>query len=160
MLTKKVTYKDFNDVERTEKFTFNLTKAEVMILISQDGDYTIDKYLERLTTERNGRKIMKMFEDIIHMSYGEVSLDGRRIDKSEEAWKNFAETEAYSIIFTEIVTDAKKAAEFVNSIIPKDLADEIRKIAADNPNGIPDELKDYLPNSSQPANITVVQKTQ
>lgn len=146
MLTKKIKFKDFNDTERTEEFTFNLTKAEVMKLITTNGDYTIDKYLQRLTTERNGRKIIEMFEDIIHMAYGVISLDGRRIEKTEEIWRNFSETEAYSVLFTEIVTDAKKAAEFVNGIIPQDLADEIRKIVADNPNGIPDELKDYMDN--------------
>lgn len=144
MIKKTIKYKDYNDVEREEEFIFNLSKAEVMELITMDGDYTIDAYLKRLSTERNGRKIMGMFKDIIHMSYGVVSLDGRRINKSDEIWRNFSETEAYSVLFMDLVTDAKKAAEFVNSVIPQDLADEIRKIAAENPEGIPAELKDYL----------------
>ena len=30
MLKKTITYTDYNDVERTEDFYFNLTKAELM----------------------------------------------------------------------------------------------------------------------------------
>lgn len=156
MLTKKIKFVDFNGTEREEEFVFNLNKAEVMKLITTEGDYTIDKYLQRLTTERNGRKIIGMFEDIIHMSYGVISLDGRRIEKTEEIWRNFSETEAYSILLMEIVTDAKKAAEFVNGIIPQDLADEIRKIAANNPEGIPAELKDYADSYSVPLSVVDV----
>lgn len=144
MLKKTVTYTDFNGEKRTEDHYFHLNKAEVTKLMITEGDYTLDKVLQRLSTERNGKKIMEIFEDLLKKSYGKQSLDGRKFEKNDEIWNDFVSTEAYSIIFMELVTDAQKAADFVNKIIPKDLADEVNKIIEEYPEGIPDELKDYV----------------
>lgn len=143
MLKKSITFTDFDGKVRTEDHYFNLNKAEVVKWLTTNGDYTLDKMLERLSTEKNGKKIMEIFEDLIHRSYGRKSLDGRKFEKNEEIWKDFYETEAYSELFMEMVTDAKKASAFVNGIIPADLAAEVRNIVVNNPEGIPDELKDY-----------------
>lgn len=143
MLKKTITFTDFDGKERTEDHYFHLSKADVVKWLTTNGDYTLDKMLERLSTEKNGKKIMEIFEDLIHRSYGKRSLDGRKFEKNEEIWKDFYETEAYSELFMEMVTDAKKASAFVNGIIPADLAAEVRNIVLKNPEGIPDELKDY-----------------
>lgn len=143
MYKKTITFTDYNGVERKEDHYFHLNKAEVIKWLTTSGDYTLDKVLERLSTERNGKKIMEIFEDLIHRSYGRKSLDGRKFEKTEEIWNDFYQTEAYSVLFTELVTDAKKAADFVNRIIPQDLADEVEKIIREHPEGIPDTIKDY-----------------
>lgn len=143
MYKKTITFYDYAGKELTEDFWFNLNKAELIKWLTTSGDYTLDKVLERLSKERNGKKIMEIFENLIHLSYGRKSLDDRKFEKTEELWNDFYQTEAYSVLFTELVTDAKKAADFVNKIIPKDLADEVEKIIRDNPDGIPDTLKDY-----------------
>lgn len=149
MYKKTITFTDYNGENRTEDFFFNLSKADVIKWLTTSGDYTLDKVLERLSKERNGKKIMEIFEDLIHRSYGQKSIDGRKFEKTEEIWNDFYQTEAYSVLFTELVTDAKKASEFVNKIIPKDLADEVEKIIKDNPDSIPDELKDYTESGSK-----------
>lgn len=138
-------YPDFDGNLRSEDFYFNLTKAEVIEWLTTNGDYTLDKVLLRLGQERNAKEIMSLFKDLIYRSYGVKSLDGRRFVKSEEVKQDFMETEAFSILFTELVTDATKAANFINQIIPADLSEEALKIMKENPEGIPDELKDYLP---------------
>lgn len=143
MLKKTINYTDYDGNDRSEDYFFNLNKSEVIKWLTTTGDYTLDKVMERLANERNGKKIMEIFEDLIKRSYGKKSLDGRKFEKSEEIWNDFFQTEAYSSLFTELVTDARKAAAFVNAIIPKDMSDEISKIVKDNPNGIPDSLKDY-----------------
>lgn len=153
MLVKKITFEDYDGNSRTEDFFFNLNKAETYKWLTTSGDYTLDKVLERLSAERNGKKIMEIFEELIHLSYGRKSLDGRKFEKSEEIWNDFYQTEAYSVLFTELVTDAKKAADFVNKIIPKDLAGEVEKIIAENPEGIPDELKDYVGQQQQSGSV-------
>lgn len=145
MLKKTIAYIDFDGNDRKEDFYFHMSQAEVIQWLVTSGDYTLDKVLERLATERNGKKIMEIFADLIYRSYGEKSLDGRRFDKSEEVKRNFLETEAYSVLFTELVTDAKKAADFVRSIIPANLAADVEKVMRENPDGIPDTIKDYLP---------------
>lgn len=150
MLKKTINYIDYDGNERSEEYYFNLNQAEIIKWLTTTGDYTLDKVLERLATERNGKKIMEIFEELIRLSYGRKSLDGRKIEKSKEIWEDFYYTEAYSTLFTELVTDARKAADFVNQIIPKKLADEVAKIVSENPNGIPDTLKDYVDPAALP----------
>lgn len=145
MLTKTIEYVDYNGVKRKEDFQFNLTKAEVLEWVSSsNGDYTIDKYLERIHETGNRKEMVQMVKDLIYRSYGKKSLDGKRFEKSEEVKKEFMESEAYSVLFMEVSGDAKKASEFLNGIIPDDLTDEIMKIVRENPDGIPPEIKDYL----------------
>lgn len=145
MLKKVIEYVDYDGNKRKEEFYFHLNKAEVIEWLMTTGDYTLDKVLERIAKTRNGKEIMATFRDLIYRSYGEKSLDGRRFIKTEEVKQNFMETEAYSVLFTELVSDGKKAGEFVNGIVPKDLADEIAKMVRENPDGIPDSVRDYLP---------------
>lgn len=144
MYKRTVTYEDYESVKRTEDFYFNLNKAEVIQWLTCNGGYTLDKQLERLYKASRGKDIMDIFEDLLRRSYGQKSIDGRRFDKTEEMWLDFKGTEAYSIIFTELVTDAKKAAAFINSIIPSKMTSEINRIMENNKDGIPDELKDYM----------------
>lgn len=145
MYAKQIEFTDYEGNKRNETHYFNLNKAELTKWLTTSGDYTLDKVLQRLSTERNGKKIMEIFEDLIKKSYGKKSLDGRKFEKTEEIWNDFYQTEAYSALFMELVTDAKKAADFVNKVIPKDLADEVEKIIKNNPEGLPDNLKDYVP---------------
>lgn len=145
MLEKKISFTDYDGQEREGTYYFNLNKAEVLMWMTTTGEYTLDKVLLRLSEERNGKKIMEIFEDLIHRSYGKKSLDGIRFEKTEESWIEFYQSEAYSELFTELVTDAKKAAAFVNGIIPSQVAKEVRKAMIENREGLPDELKDYIP---------------
>lgn len=146
MLARKIKFTDYDGVEREQEYYFNLNKAETIMWMTTTGEYTLDKVLLRLSEERNGRRIMEIFEDLIRRSYGKKSLDGIRFEKSEEAWLEFYQSEAYSELFSELVTDAKKAAAFVNGIIPSEIAKEVSKTLIENKEGIPAELKDYIPN--------------
>lgn len=144
MLKKTITYTDYDGTVRTEDHWFHLTKADVIKWLTTSGDYTLDKLLLKLSNERNGKEIIRIFEDLITSAYGEKSLDGRGFIKDPARTKAFQQTEAYSQLFCDIVLDGKKAAEFINGIIPKELADEVSKAIKDNPEGIPAELKDYV----------------
>lgn len=143
MLVKKITYTDYNGQVRTEDHMFNLSQAEVIKWLMTTGEYTLDQVLIRLSEEVNGKEIMEIFENLIHLSYGRKSLDGKRFEKNEELWKNFYETEAYSTLFMELVTDGTKAAAFINGVLPQSLVESVQKAMADNPEGVPDVLKDY-----------------
>jgi hypothetical protein len=145
MLAKKVKYTDFEGVEREETHYFNLTKAEVMKWLATDGEYTLDKVLLQLAKNPSGRKVIDTFEDLLHRSYGRKSLDGRKFEKSEEIWLDFFQSEAYSEIFMDLVTDADKASAFINGIIPEKLAEEARNSLNENRDKLPEEIKDYIP---------------
>ena len=120
MLKKTITYKDYNGVERTEDFYFNLSKAEAMEMeLSITGGLT--EMIRKIVAAQDTPTIIATFKQIILKAYGEKSADGRRFIKSEELSKAFSETEAYSILYMELATDANAAAEFVNGIVPKDV---------------------------------------
>lgn len=117
MLKKTVTYTDYNGVERTEDFYFNLTKAEVTEMeLSTDGG--LEAMIRKVVSEKNAPAIVKIFKELVLKAYGEKSPDGRRFIKNDEVRDAFSQTEAYSDIFMELATDADAAAAFVNGIIP------------------------------------------
>ena len=117
MVKKTITYKNYNDVEVTEDFYFNLSKAEVMEMeLSKDGG--LAEQLQRIIDAQDAPAIIKEFKDFVLKSYGEKSPDGKRFMKNDEIRDNFAATEAYSIIFMEIATNTDAATSFVNGVIP------------------------------------------
>ena len=120
MIKKTVTYVDYNGVERTEDFYFNLSKAEVAEMeLSVEGGFS--KMLEEIVASKDNVKIVGLFKQMVLKAYGEKSADGRRFVKSEEISKAFSETEAYSEIFMELALNSDKAAAFVNGIMPANL---------------------------------------
>ena len=117
MLIKEMTYTDFNGEERTEKFYFNLTKAELTEMeLSTEGGLT--EKMEKVIAAKNGKEIIDAFKKIVLGAYGEKSPDGRRFIKSDEVRDGFAQTQAYSDLFMELSMNADAAAEFMNAIIP------------------------------------------
>ena len=117
MLKKTITYTDYNGVERTEDFYFNLTKAELMEMeIGTTGGMA--DMIKRIIDAKDAPAIIKTFKELVLKAYGEKSADGKRFVKSEEISNGFAQTEAYSQLFMELATDADAAAAFVNGIIP------------------------------------------
>lgn len=126
MLTKTITYNDYNGVERTEDYLFNLSKAELMemeLSIAGGLSETIDKIIKTKDTPA----LVKIFKELLLNSYGVKSPDGKRFIKTDELREEFAQTEAYSQLFMELATNAEAAAAFVNGIIPADLAKEAAK---------------------------------
>ena len=117
MLKKTITYTDYNGVERTEDFMFNLTKAEILEMqLAKDGG--MDAAIKKIVDAKDAPEIMKVFKDLILKSYGIVSDDGRRFIKSKEISDSFAQTEAFSMLFMELATDTDAASAFVNGIVP------------------------------------------
>lgn len=144
MFKKTITYEDYDGQMRTEEHWFHLNKAEILKWLMTEGDYTLDQVLVRLMEKRNGKEVMKIFDDFIRLSYGVKSLDGKHFVKNEEVWENFRNTEAYSTLFIELVTDADKAADFVKHVIPKDMMESISKEMIENKDGIPATVRDYM----------------
>ena len=117
MLKKTITYKDYNGVERTEDFMFNLTKAEILEMqLTKDGG--MDAAIKKIVDAKDAPEIMRVFKDLILKSYGIVSDDGRRFIKSKEISDSFSQTEAFSMLFMELATDTDAASAFVNGIVP------------------------------------------
>lgn len=117
MLKKTITYTDYNDVERTEDFYFNLTKAELMEM-EMGAAGGLSGMIEKIVSAKDAPAIIKVFKELVLKAYGEKSADGKRFIKSKEISDAFAQTEAYSQLFMELATDADAASKFVNGIAP------------------------------------------
>ena len=118
MLKKTITWKDYDGVQRTEDFYFNLSKPEVIELqTSFDGG--LDKLIQNIVNAQDKKAIVDIFKKIITKSYGEKSADGKRFIKSEEISTAFTQTGAYEKLFMELAEDENKASEFINAVIPK-----------------------------------------
>lgn len=129
MLTKKITYTDYNGVERTEEFHFNLSKAEIMSMeMSVEGG--MSSVLQNAVQSMNQTALFSAFKELVLRSYGVKSADGKRFIKNDELREEFEQSEPFSIIFMELMTDEKAASDFVNAIIPKDLAAKVQASAA------------------------------
>lgn len=120
MLKKTITYTDYNGSERTEDFYFNLTQAELMEMeLSTTGG--LAEMIQKIVAAQDAPSIIKVFKDLVLKAYGEKSPDGKRFIKSDELATAFSQTEAYSVLFMELATDSKAAADFVNGIIPSNI---------------------------------------
>lgn len=124
MLRKNIKYTDYDGNERSEDFFFNLSKAELTEMqLGVSGG--LDQMVAAIVKAQNVPEIIRIFKKIILASYGEKSADGRRFIKTNKDGQplgnEFAETEAYSVLFTELASDSKAAADFINGIVPSDL---------------------------------------
>lgn len=123
MLKKTITYTDYNNVERTEDFFFNLSRAEVAEMeMSTAGGMA--EAIRKIVSAQDGPAIIRIFKEIILKAYGEKSPDGKRFIKSEELSTAFSQTEAYSQLYMELATNADSAADFINEILPRDMSSE------------------------------------
>ena len=76
-----------------------------------------DVQLKSIGAGADGGQIMEFFEDLIKKAYGVKSEDGRRFMKSDEISRSFMESPAYEVLFEELVTNDKAAADFVNAVM-------------------------------------------
>lgn len=115
MLTKTITYTDYNGVERTDKFYFNLTPTEALELELDTPDGM--KNMVKTIMETNDVKaIIALVKKFLMKAYGVKSEDGKRLIKNDKVREEFEQTAAFSQLFMELVTDADKTAEFFNGL--------------------------------------------
>lgn len=126
MLKKTITYTDYNGNSRTEDFYFNLTKTELMKMeMGTNGG--LSEMVKSIIAAQDQAALIQIFEDLILKAYGVKSLDGKRFEKSTQLSEAFAQTEAYDQLFMELATDADAAAQFINGIVPAEMAKELPK---------------------------------
>jgi hypothetical protein len=125
MIELPITYTNpITDREVTKTFYFGLTRVEALRLNNewQDWGGLEGRYDALIASGEDVKFIMDTIEELILRSYG-VRV-GDEIEKSESLRNQFAASEAYSELFTNLLTsdDPKwDANEFIKGIIPKKL---------------------------------------
>lgn len=141
MIKKTLTFKDLDGEDVTEDFYFALNTAELAELeFSKKGG--LSAHMEKVIKSEDGGEIIRTFKEIIRMSVGRRSEDGRRFEKSDEIANDFMQTNAYPDLFMALATDAESAAEFIRGIVPSDAAEAVangQRAVTDIP--LPEETK-------------------
>lgn len=161
MIKKTITFRDLDGNPLTEDFYFALNTAEITELVVVDKDLMsffnkLENLKEDATVESveklsiDGAEVMTVFKKFIELSVGKRSEDGRRFIKNQEIRDDFLQTDAYSVLFVELCTNAGQAAEFVNGIVPSNFAEIVAQIEQANTTNAQTELSA----STEPAWVT------
>lgn len=131
MTSKTITYKDWNGKDRTETFYFHFSQAELMEMeISHEGGFS--ERVKKIAAANNLPDMLKIWKNFVLDAYGVKSEDGRRFMKNEEIRQSFVECPAYSIIFMELATNTEAASNFINTVVPADMAAQVAAMQAKN----------------------------
>lgn len=135
---KNITYKDLDGNPVTEEYYFNLSKPEVAEMeVEHEGG--LSSLLLSLDGTANGAQIMDVFKKLLTKAVGLRSANGRYIEKTDEIRKEFFQSAAYDELFTELITDAKFAAEFTKNIMPEGLEALAEKVGQNAETGKDDD---------------------
>jgi hypothetical protein len=127
MLKKDISYHDLDGNPITETFWFHLSQAEMaeMAIGKEGADGGFEAWIKKLIASQNGEELVRAFKNILLATIGERSADNKSFIKSDEIRRNFEGSEAYSILFMELLTDADKMSAFVNGIVPASMRDQV-----------------------------------
>lgn len=129
MLSKKFTYKDYFGKDRNDEKFFNLSRSE---LLDMSVDDSFVRMLTKIVESNDQKEIYNTFKKFVLKAYGEISEDGTGFEKSEELSRKFSQTIAYDMLMSELTSDDKAAAEFINALIPEDLRKEMAAVETGN----------------------------
>jgi len=139
MLKKTIKYTDYNGTERSEDFYFNLSPME-MTRLSVEYPEGYKEHIEKVLDNNDGKELLKMFEYLVSLSYGKKTEDGKHFEKSDSIKDGFLNCPAYDALLMELARDTNAATNFFISLIPTDLANEVKKKMDGNPT-VPEEVK-------------------
>lgn len=124
MIKKTITYTDFDGNEQKEDFYFNVSKTELLDMETKyEGGFA--HYLEEIQKAEDVKAIMNVMKDIVSMSVGKRSEDGKRFIKNDEIRDDFLFSPAYDELFMDLFQNADHGTEFIKGILPADLATQV-----------------------------------
>ena len=104
---------------------FNLSEAELTEMeMGTEGGYA--EMLQNIIDAKDQVALIRTFKKIILKAYGVKSPDGREFIKSKKISKKFSQTEAFNMLYMELVTDTDAAIQFVNGIMPAKLIEKVK----------------------------------
>lgn len=115
MVSKTIKYVDYNGVEKTGTYWFNMSRADLFSL-ELEGDEGWTDRVKRLIEEQNTREVVKIIEKFIRDSYGVKTADGG-FDKNPKHLEKFMQTDAYSELIAGFVEHPDEFGEFINGIV-------------------------------------------
>lgn len=137
MLKKIITYKNLDGDDVTETFYFHLSKAEITEMeLSEEGG--LAEKLKTIIATNDRPTIIATFKMLISKTVGRRSEDGKRFIKTQEITDEFMQTDAFSELFMELVSNTEAAAQFIVGVVPADISDKLTEVATREIKGIED----------------------
>lgn len=134
MISRTVTFTDFNEKSVTKTFWFHLSRDTVF------DNLDLEEQFEELEKQFGGDKreltkddiveILKLVKRLFRLSYGERSENGERFKAGvdyPEVWDDFKTSADYDAVLWDLFTHPKDLFPFLNGIMPKDLRDEAKE---------------------------------
>lgn len=127
------TYTDYNGVEKTETFWFNLSQRELAkFALGPSGG--LDAVLAEIVSTNDTGRAMDLLEEIVLSAYGKRMPDGRfaKVDENGRRYADhFKETQVYDSLFMGLFLDPEKLIAFVNGVVPDGLKASVEAASSD-----------------------------
>lgn len=131
MLKKSIKFKNLDGVEEEVVYYFHMNRGDVaMMEVSSQEGYS--GYLEKIIKDNDRGAIARAIKELILVSVGYRDKDDAgRFIKTDEYAKAFSQTEAFSELYLELITDTAASIEFFKGVLPGNISNaEIRAEAA------------------------------
>lgn len=137
MIARTIEYTDYNGNTRKEKHYFNLTQFEATEIsvelpdgiveeLDPNGTKEDEKVVATHLMDKLGSKgIIDFIKKIVLKSYGVKSPDGKEFIKNDKLTTSFVQSPAFSAFMMRLLNDDKEASNFINGVIPAELAAQI-----------------------------------
>lgn len=119
MVKKTITYTNFYGNEVTKDCYFNLNKNELLAL-NNTGSLK-EKFKAFQEGKATDDDAISALHDLILCSYGVISMDGDRFEKTEELAKAFEQSAAFDELFMTLAKNPEELNSFMIGLVPKDL---------------------------------------
>lgn len=129
MVKKTVTFTNFDRKEVTKDFYFNLSKMEFRVLDRKIPGGLMNM-ITQIQQEKDADRLLDFLDLIILESYGERGDDDRFVKEDSRGRRlssYFKISEAWDVLFTNLLQNEKELEEFITGIIPKDIAEQAKK---------------------------------
>ena len=124
MISKTLTYVDYNDKKCTTTFHFHLTVPEITKMQFRDPNQTLFDAIVKMTEEDDTRSVLELLETIVRSAVGVRSEDGARFSKNDDIVSELFDTEAYSVLFEELLKSPDVTAKFLQGMLPTSVLKE------------------------------------
>lgn len=129
MVKKTLTYNDFEGREITKDFYFNISKMEFREL-DRKIPGGLERMIDQIRVEKDENRMLDLMSTLILAAYGEKAEDGRFV--KEDPWGRklssfFKISEAWDVLFLNLLQNEQELNEFLTGIVPKDVAEGARE---------------------------------
>lgn len=127
------TYTDYNGIEKTETFWFNLNQRELSKLaLGPSGG--LESVISEIVSTNDMGRTMELLEEIVLSAYGKKMPDGRfaKVDDDGHRYADkLKQTVVFDELFMELLLDTDKLIAFINGVVPDGLKESVEKASVE-----------------------------